>query len=179
MRIDPHQQEISPVLLEPPPKGAGLSPAFERNRLAMLKRVRKNLTGLPGDFAALETDHQFVIAGASREEPALQPVRQWIARLSLATLLVGCAEAPTSPAPVAYATVVAFADPLNGKYDTIIALYDKPVDSQVPANRVGTVHAGEQVGVMEQRADGNVRIRTDIMEEGWTRIEALKDKNTP
>jgi hypothetical protein len=105
----------------------------------------------------------------------------WALPILLAVLLLGCAEAPTSPAPVAYATVVAFADPLNGKYDTIIALYDKPVNSQVPANRVGTVHAGEQVGVMEQRADGNVRIRTAIMEEGWTRIEALKDirKNTP
>lgn len=123
----------------------------------------------------------------SRLAPSQNPARRaararyWIALTFLATLLVGCAEAPTSPAPVAYATVVAFADPLNGKYDTIIALYDKPVDSQVPANRVGTVQAGEQVGVMEQRADGNVRIRTNIMEEGWTRIEALKDirKNTP
>jgi hypothetical protein len=101
--------------------------------------------------------------------------------LILAALLLGCAEAPTSPAPVAYATVVGFTDPLTGKYDTIIALYDKPVDAQVPINKVGTVHAGEQVGVMEQRADGNVRVRTDISQEGWTRIEALHDirKNTP
>jgi len=34
---------------------------------------------------------------------------------------------------------------------------------------------------MEQRADGNMRMRTNISEEGWTRIEALHDirKNTP
>ena len=28
---------------------------------------------------------------------------------------------------------------------------------------------------MEQRADGNVRIRTNVYQEGWTPIEALKD----
>jgi len=107
-------------------------------------------------------------------------IPHWAALILLAALLVGCAEAPPSPAPLAYATVVGFTDPLTGKYDTIIALYDKPVDAQVPINKVGTAHAGEQVGVMEQRADGNVRIRTDISQEGWTRIEALKDirKNT-
>jgi len=34
---------------------------------------------------------------------------------------------------------------------------------------------------MEQRADGDVRIRTNISEEIWTQIEALHDirKNTP
>jgi hypothetical protein len=41
--------------------------------------------------------------------------------------------------------------------------------------KVGAVHEGERVAIMEQRADGNVRIRTNVYEEGWTRIEALKD----
>jgi hypothetical protein len=93
----------------------------------------------------------------------------------LATFLVGCAEAPASPAPVAYGTVVGFTDPLTKQYDTIIALYDKPVDSPGLIRKVGAAHEGEEVGIMEQRPDGNVRIRTNISEEGWTRIEALKD----
>ena len=108
-------------------------------------------------------------------------LQHWAIVGLLVVLLVGCAEAPTTPAPVAFGTVVGFTDPLTGKYDTIIALYDKPVDAPGPINKVGSAHAGEQVLIMEQRADGNVRIRTDISEEGWTRIEALKDirKNTP
>jgi hypothetical protein len=99
----------------------------------------------------------------------------------LAALLAACASAPASPAPLAYATVVAFTDPLTGKHDTIITLYDKPIGSPGLISKVGAAHEGEQVGVMEQRADGNVRIRTNTMEEGWTRIEALKDirKNSP
>jgi hypothetical protein len=107
-------------------------------------------------------------------------IHHWALLILLGALLLGCAEAPTSPAPVAYATVVGFTDPLTGKYDMIIALYDKPVDAPGLISKVGNAHAGEQVGVMEQRADGNVRIRTDISQEGWTRIEALKDirKNT-
>jgi len=100
---------------------------------------------------------------------------RWLILAILATLLIGCAEVPTSPAPVAYATVVGFTDPLTKKYDTIIALYDKPIDSLVPINKVGTAHEGDPVGIMEQRADGNVRIRTNVYQEGWTRIEALKD----
>jgi hypothetical protein len=102
-------------------------------------------------------------------------MRGWILLSLLVALLVACAEAPASPAPLAYATVVAFTDPLTGKHDTIIALYNKPIDSPGPINKVGAVHEGDQVGVMEQRADGNVRIRTTTMEEGWTRIDALKD----
>ena len=100
---------------------------------------------------------------------------RWLILAILATLLIGCAEVPTSPAPVAYAAVVGFTDPLTKKYDTIIALYDKPIDSLVPINKVGTAHEGDPVGIMEQRADGNVRIRTNVYQEGWTRIEALKD----
>lgn len=38
----------------------------------------------------------------------------------LVTLLVACAEAPSSPAPLAYGTVVASRDPFTGKYDTTI-----------------------------------------------------------
>jgi hypothetical protein len=99
----------------------------------------------------------------------------------LAALLAACASAPASPAPLAYATVVAFTDPLTGKSDTIIALYNKPIGSPGPITKVGAAHEGDQVGVMEQHADGNVRIRTNTLEEGWTRIEALKDirKNSP
>jgi hypothetical protein len=116
---------------------------------------------------------------SSPHSPRRTRIPHWAALIFLAAFLVGCAEASTSPAPLAYATVVGFADPLTGKYDTIITLYDRPVDSQVPINKVGSAHADEQVGVMEQRADGNVRIRTNVMQEGWTRIEALKDiKNT-
>ena len=101
-------------------------------------------------------------------------MHRWRIIAILAALLMGCAAVPTSPAPVAYATVVGFTDPLTKKYDTIILLYDKPVDSLVPINMVGRAHEGDPVGIMEQRADGNVRIRTNVYQEGWTRIEALK-----
>ena len=40
---------------------------------------------------------------------------RWLILAILATLIIGCAEAPTSPAPVAYATVVGFTDPLTKK----------------------------------------------------------------
>ena len=105
----------------------------------------------------------------------------WALLCLLGALLVTCASAPASPAPVAYATVVAFTDPQTGKHDTIITLYAQPIGSAGLISKVGAAHEGEQVGVMEQRADGNVRIRTDTMQEGWTRIEALKDirKNSP
>ncbi|HEU5101461.1 MAG TPA: hypothetical protein VFU22_20705 [Roseiflexaceae bacterium] len=93
----------------------------------------------------------------------------------LMALLVGCAEAPASPAPMAYGTVVEYTDPLTKEHDTIVALYDKPVDSAGLVTKVGAAHEGERVAIMERRADGNVRIRTNIYEEGWTRIEALKD----
>ena len=108
-------------------------------------------------------------------------LRCWALLGLLAALLMGCAEAPVSPAPVAYGTVVGFTDPLTKKYDTIISLYDKPVDSPGLIRKVGAAHEGEEVGIMEQRSDGNVRVRTNISEEGWTRIEALKDirKYTP
>ena len=76
---------------------------------------------------------------------------------------------------MAYGTVVEYTDPLTKKRDTIIALYDKPVDSASLVSKVGAAHEGERVAIMEQRADGNVRVRTNIYEEGWTRIEALKD----
>jgi hypothetical protein len=102
-------------------------------------------------------------------------MRGWLVLTLLAALMAGCAEAPTSPAPVAYGTVIAFTDPVTKKHDTIIVLYDKPIDAPNLLGKVGTVHEGERVAIMEQRADGNVRIRTDIYEEGWTRIEALKD----
>ena len=102
-------------------------------------------------------------------------MRCWLVLALLATLMAGCAEAPTSPAPVAYGTVVAFTDPVTKKYDTIIVLYDKPLDAPNLLGKVGMVHEGERVAIMEQRTNGNVRIRTDIHEEGWTRIEALKD----
>jgi hypothetical protein len=107
-------------------------------------------------------------------------MHRWLVFTILAALLVGCAEAPVSRAPVAYATVIGFTDPMTGKYDTIIALYDKPIDSPSPINKVGVAHEGDPVGILEQRADGNVRIRTNVYQEGWTRIEALKDirKNT-
>jgi hypothetical protein len=102
-------------------------------------------------------------------------MRCWLVPALLVALMVGCTEAPTSPAPVAYGTVVAFTDPVTKKYDTIIVLYDKPIDAPNLLGKVGMVHEGERVAIMEQRANGNVRIRTDIHEEGWTRIEALKD----
>jgi hypothetical protein len=102
-------------------------------------------------------------------------MHRWSMLAILAVLLIGCAAAPTSPAPVAYATVIGFTDPLSKEYDTIIALYDQPIDAPVLINKVGTVYAGDQVGIMEQRADGNVRIRTNVYQEGWTRIEALQD----
>ena len=100
---------------------------------------------------------------------------RWLLLAFLAALLCGCAEAPTSPAPIAYGTVVAATDPLTKKYDTIIVLYDKPVDAPGLKSKVGAAHEGERVGILEQRTDGNVRIRTDIQEIGWTRIEVLKD----
>lgn len=93
----------------------------------------------------------------------------------LVMLLVACVDAPSSPVPLAYGTVVAFTDPFTGKYDTVINLFDKPIDANNPRNVVGKVHAGERVGIMERRADGNVRIRTNTMLQGWMRIEALKD----
>jgi hypothetical protein len=102
-------------------------------------------------------------------------MRCWLVLVLLAALMAGCAEAPTSPAPIAYGTMVAFTDPVTKKYDTIIALYDKPLDASNLLGKVGTVHEGEHVAIMEQRANGSVRIRTDIHEEGWTRIKALKD----
>ena len=95
--------------------------------------------------------------------------------LVLATLLAACVEAPSSPAPLAYGTVVASRDPFTGKYDTLMTLFDRPIDVNGPASVVGKVHAGERVGIMERRADGNVRIRTNTMLQGWMRIEALKD----
>jgi hypothetical protein len=102
-------------------------------------------------------------------------MQRWLILGILVTLLVGCVEAPTTPAPLAYATVIAYTDPLSGKYDTIIPLYDKPINSQSPKNLIGKVHEGERVGITEQHPDGDVRIRTNTMLEGWTRIEALKD----
>src|SRR5262245_58915628 len=102
-------------------------------------------------------------------------MHRWLILAILAALLVGCAEAPTSPAPLAYATVVGYTDPLTKKYDTIIALYNKPVNAPGLITKVGSAREGERVGIMEQRADGNARIRTNVYEEGWTRIEALKD----
>jgi hypothetical protein len=102
-------------------------------------------------------------------------MHRWLILAILAALLGGCAEVPASPAPVAYGTVVGFTDPLTKKYDTIIALYDKPLDAPNVLRKVGAAHEGERVAIMEQRADGNVRIRTNTYEQGWTRLEALKD----
>ena len=93
-------------------------------------------------------------------------MQRWLMFGILVVLLVGCAEAPASPAPIAYATVVDYTDPLSGKHDSIIALYDKPVDAPGLITKVGAAHAGERVGIMEQRADGHVRIRTNINEQG-------------
>jgi hypothetical protein len=102
-------------------------------------------------------------------------MHRWLVLALVAVLIAGCAQAAPSPTPVAYGTVVAFTDPVTKKYDTIIALYDKPVDAPNLLSKVGMVHEGERVAITEQRANGNVRIRTNIYEEGWTRIEALKD----
>jgi hypothetical protein len=100
---------------------------------------------------------------------------RWIILAILAALLMGCTVAPASPAPVAYATMTGYTDPSTRKYDTIVTLYDRPIGSPGAINKLGAAHAGDPVGVMEQRADGNVRIRTSTYQQGWTRIEALKD----
>lgn len=102
-------------------------------------------------------------------------MRRWLLFGILVVLLASCAEAPASQAPVAYGTVIEYTDPLTKKHDNIITLYDRPIDSAGLNEKVGAAHEGERVAIMEQRADGNVRIRTNIYEEGWTRVEALKD----
>src|SRR5689334_6386421 len=107
-------------------------------------------------------------------------MQRWFILAILAALLAGCTEAPASSAPVGYATTIGFTDPLTKKYDSIITLYERPIDWPGANNKAGAAHAGDTVSVMEQRADGNVRIRTNTYEEGWTRIEALRDiRNNP
>lgn len=75
--------------------------------------------------------------------------------------------------PVKHATLVGFDE--AGTHITEIWLREKPAGSSGTNRTVVTAHEGDQVTILEQRADGTVKVRTARGAEGWTQIDALKD----
>ncbi len=85
---------------------------------------------------------------------------------------------PTATAAVIYGTVVGYDEVTTGRHVTTMDLFDKPAGAPPPYATVGYIHEGDRVVIVEQRADGTVKVRNASGTEGWTQIDSLKDMQT-
>lgn len=73
-----------------------------------------------------------------------------------------------------YGTVAGYTDS-TGRRVIDINLFDKPASAAPPFQTVGHARAGQLVAVLEQRADGAIKVRTPQGVVGWTQIDFVKD----
>jgi len=78
-------------------------------------------------------------------------------------------------APLVYGTVVGYTEVTTGHHVVDIDLFDKPASAPGASHTVAYIHEGQRLVVVEQRADGTVKLRTPDGIEGWTQIDSLID----
>jgi len=81
---------------------------------------------------------------------------------------------PAAREAAVYGTIVGYEEVTTNTHVTAIDLNDVPA-GVFPAHQVGVVYEDERVAILEQRADGTVRLRNTAGVEGWTQSDSLKD----
>lgn len=79
-----------------------------------------------------------------------------------------------TPAPPLYGTIVGYEEVTTNHRVTALDLNDVPA-GVFPSRSIGTLYEDERVAILEQRANGAVRVRNTAGIEGWTQSDALKD----
>ena len=104
-------------------------------------------------------------------------MKTWLLLGIVAALLVSCGGTAAVPpaAPIGYGTIVGYDEVTTNHHVTDIDLFDKPAGAPAPYRTLGTAHEGDRLAILEQRADGTVRLRLPNGIEGWTQSDSLKD----
>jgi hypothetical protein len=97
-----------------------------------------------------------------------------IAILILVLVLAACSTS-SPPQPTLSGIIVGYTEVTTGNHVTDIDLFDKPAGAPPPYATVGYAHEGQRVGIIEQRDDGTVKVRTPDGIEGWTQVDFVKD----
>lgn len=87
---------------------------------------------------------------------------------------VAAPAAQPKAAPTVYGTIQGYTD-TTGRRTIDINLFNKPAGDAPPFRNVGYAHEGQRVAVIEQRADGTIKVRTPDGIEGWTQIDFVTD----